>query len=159
MRTAREMCRRGMEAQLWSEIETCSTEETTDPLTILAVDNLYHKVRDRDGKIAKDSGIAERCAIVAAYLLAVAPKNRIVDDCVVLERLGVANEEVEKFLSNDGQLAPKPEEAPHKGRKQGREGDLHFAKVGSKTVGRDELYTDFRLKFDEKMSGLADSET
>ncbi len=155
MRVAWELAKgdRATVTAMWNEIQLMSDEETTDPLTILAVDALWHRVRDGEGRISSNGGIAVRCAMVAAYLLSIAPKDRSSDDSFLLERIRA---DVTKSVdSTNALLATKfePVVAPdrslmHRGGKFGLEGNVAMALTGSKTSDKTERYTKFRAEFE-----------
>jgi len=66
----------------WNKILNASTEETIDPLTILAVDVL-HRQHEEFGEKA-DKGVRARLAMLAAGLIANAPKDRTADEMLHL---------------------------------------------------------------------------
>jgi hypothetical protein len=68
----------------WSHILNASTEETSDPLTIVAVDVLHRQHEELVAKGEKNLGKLARLAMLAAGLLAKAPKDRIADEMLHL---------------------------------------------------------------------------
>ena len=116
---------------------------------------LYRKVRDGIGRASNDEGIAERCAMLASFILANAPKDRTIDDCAVLDRitkqLGIAGSAVDKLLHEPFSQPSPANIKMHRGGKTGVQGDLHMAQIGSVTEGKTARYADFRKKFDEEI--------
>src|SRR2546428_5824023 len=170
MRTAWELAKgdQSTVSFLWNELQLMSDEETTDPLAIVAVDTLYHRVRDQEGRIASNSGIAVRCAMVAASILASSPKDRSSDDSFLYQRiLEQSKSQISKAVQSANVLLSskfEPVVAPsrelmHKGGKFGLEGDLSMALVGSRTNNRTRDYSKFRAEFEELVRSVSKLET
>lgn len=68
----------------WNKILNASTEETVDPLTIVAVDTLKRQHDEMSARGGKDVGVLARFAMLAAGLVAIAPKDRIADEMLHL---------------------------------------------------------------------------
>ncbi len=69
----------------WREILNASTEETSSRVTIVAVDTLYRQHEEMATAAgAKDIGVLARLAMIAAGLIANAPKDRIADEMLHL---------------------------------------------------------------------------
>src|SRR5437867_3057228 len=68
----------------WKHILNYSTEETCDPLTIVAVDTLYRQHQEMVAAGEKNLGVLARLVMLAAGMVAVAPKDRIADEMLHL---------------------------------------------------------------------------
>jgi hypothetical protein len=151
-----------------NELELMLDEETSDMLLIFAADVLIRRIRNEEGRIAVNNGIAVRCAMIVAGWLADTPKDRTVDDHFVVQRiLSQLGEHFSKSAESAASLLNRrfvPLELPsmeemHRSLKSGVEGDLAMARNGSITTTKTERYAKQRLEMEELLTKkIAESE-
>ena len=156
----------GVRTTCVNELELMLDEECSDPLLIWASDVLIRRIRNEEGRIASNNGIAVRCAMIVAGWLADTPKDRTVDDHFVLTR--IFNQLGDRFKgsidSTVSLLAQpfKPLELPsmeemHRSGKSGLEGDLAMAQNGSKTTEKTEYYQKQREEMEAQLLRMIES--
>jgi hypothetical protein len=137
----------------WKRLGIIADEDAGQPDTIVAVDVLYrkHLVMKKDAKTGEQlSWDAKRCAIVAAKILAEAPKDRRGDEFLELMGAIEKHEKDEQLQKIKAELETIPDEALDmhtlQGRRMGR-GNLYWIEVSSETKNKTPEYEGWREQF------------
>lgn len=144
----------------WKRLSVIANEDVGQSLEIVAVDVLYRKFMAMKAGAEKGevSWDAKQCVIVAAKILAEAPKDRQGDEFLeLMEAIEKHGQDVE-LQKTKAELEAIPDEALDmhtlKGRRMGR-GDLYWYEVSSETVNRTSVYEEWRSWWKPLMVRLA----
>jgi replication-associated recombination protein RarA len=137
----------------WKRLSVIADEDVGQPDVITAVDVLYkkHMAMKKDAKTGEQlSWDAKRCAIVAAKILAEAPKDRRGDEFLeLMEAIEKHGQDVE-LQKIKAELEEIPDFAKDEhtfiGRRLGR-GERHWLEVASETTNRSAEYEAWRTQF------------
>ena len=143
----------------WKRLSVIADEDAGQPDTIVAVDVLYkkHMAMKKDANGEQLSWDAKRCAIVAAKILAEAPKDRRGDEFLELMDAIEKHGKDEQPQKIKAELEAIPDEALDmhtlQGRRMGR-GDLYWYEVSSETANKTSEYEAWRNWFNTLMIRL-----